>query len=145
MNIMDSIRQQQLRKDAPDFKVGDTVRVGVVVREGDKTRTQMFEGVVIDRHGSYVEATFTVRKISAGVAVERVFPVHSPSVASIEVVRSGRVRRARLNYLRGRSGKGARIAERQEGIEVAAVEAASPEAGLPGPAAPSGEPSAEKP
>jgi large subunit ribosomal protein L19 len=145
VNIMDSIRQQQLRKDAPDFKVGDTVRVGVVVREGDKTRTQMFEGVVIDRHGSYVEATFTVRKISAGVAVERVFPVHSPSVASIEVMRSGRVRRARLNYLRDRSGKGARIAERQEGIELATAEAAPTEAGIPGPSAPAPEPPAEKP
>jgi large subunit ribosomal protein L19 len=121
MNIMDSIRQQQLRKDVPDFHVGDTVRVAVRVREGDKTRTQLFEGVVIDRRGGQIEESFTVRKISAGIAVERVFPLHSPNVVSIEVSRRGRVRRARLNYLRGRSGKGARI-QQQEGAEAVARE-----------------------
>jgi large subunit ribosomal protein L19 len=114
MNILDSIRHEGLRDDVPEFGVGDTVKVQVRVREGEKTRLQLFEGVVIDRKGSAVEACFTVRKISSGVAVERVFPLHSPNVASIEVSRRGKVRRARLNYLRGLSGKKARIQERTE-------------------------------
>jgi large subunit ribosomal protein L19 len=114
MNILDSIRNEGLRDDVPEFGVGDTVKVQVRVREGEKTRLQLFEGVVIDRKGSAVEACFTVRKISSGVAVERVFPVHSPNVASIEVSRRGKVRRARLNYLRGLSGKKARIKERKD-------------------------------
>lgn len=113
MNILDSIRNESLRTDVPDFAVGDTVKVQVKVREGAKTRLQLFQGVVIDRKGSAVEACFTVRKVSYGVAVERVFPLNSPNVESIEVERYGKVRRARLNYLRGRSGKGARIAERR--------------------------------
>lgn len=113
MNILDSIRNEGLRGDVPDFHVGDAVKVQVRVTEGNKTRLQLFEGVVIDRKGSAIEACFTVRKISYGVAVERVFPVHSPNVESIEVARSGKVRRARLNYLRGRSGKKARITERK--------------------------------
>ena len=113
MNILDSIRHEGLRDDVPEFRVGDTVKVQVRVREGNKTRLQLFEGVVIDRKGSAIEASFTVRKLSSGVAVERVFPLHSPNVDSIEVARHGKVRRARLNYLRGRSGKGARITERR--------------------------------
>ena len=113
MNILDSIRQEGLRDDAPDFRVGDTVKVQVRVREGQKTRLQLFQGVVIDRKGSAIEECFTVRKISSGIAVERVFPLHSPNVESIEVARHGKVRRARVNYLRGRSGKAARIAERR--------------------------------
>jgi large subunit ribosomal protein L19 len=113
MNILDSIRHEGLREDLPEFRVGDTVKVQVRVREGSKTRTQLFQGVVIDRKGSAIEACFTVRKLSSGVAVERVFPVYSPNVESIEVTRHGKVRRARLNYLRQRSGKGARIAERR--------------------------------
>ncbi len=113
MNILDSIRHEGLRSDAPEFGVGDTVKVQVKVREGGKTRLQLFQGVVIDRKGSGVEACFTVRKISSGIAVERVFPLNSPNVESIEVARYGKVRRARLNYLRGRSGKAARIAERR--------------------------------
>jgi large subunit ribosomal protein L19 len=113
MNILDSIRHEGLREDVPEFRVGDTVKVQVRVREGNKTRLQLFEGVVIDRKGSAIEACFTVRKLSSGIAVERVFPLHSPNVESIEVARRGKVRRARLNYLRGRSGKGARIAERR--------------------------------
>ncbi len=113
MNILDSIRHEGLRDDMPDFRVGDTVKVQVRVREGSKTRLQLFQGVVIDRKGSAIEACFTVRKLSSGVAVERVFPLHSPNVESIEVARHGKVRRARLNYLRERSGKGARIAERR--------------------------------
>lgn len=113
-NILDSIRKQGLREDVPEFRPGDSLKVFVRVREGDKVRSQLFEGVCIDRRGSDIEASFTVRKLSAGIAVERVFPVHSPNIESIEVSRRGRVRRARLNYLRGRSGKGARIAERRE-------------------------------
>ena len=113
MNILDSIRHEGLRENVPEFRVGDTVKVQVRVREGNKTRLQLFQGVVIDRKGSAIEASFTVRKLSSGVAVERVFPLHSPNVESIEVERHGKVRRARLNYLRGRSGKGARIAERR--------------------------------
>jgi len=114
MNIMDSIRKQGLKDDVPEFSVGDTVKVNVKVTEGGKTRVQAFQGVVIDRKGSAIEACFTVRKISSGIAVERVFPVHSPTVDSIERLRRGKVRRARLNYLRERTGKGARIAERRE-------------------------------
>lgn len=114
MNIMDSIRRQGLKEDVPAFDVGDTVKVHVRVREGDKTRVQIFTGVVIDRKGSLIEESFTVRKISGGVAVERVFPLHSPNVQAIEVARRGRVRRARLNYLRDRTGKGARITERRD-------------------------------
>jgi large subunit ribosomal protein L19 len=113
MNILDSIRHEGLRDNVPEFRVGDTVKVQVRVREGNKTRLQLFQGVVIDRKGSAIEASFTVRKLSSGVSVERVFPLHSPNVESIEVARHGKVRRARLNYLRGRSGKGARIAERR--------------------------------
>lgn len=113
MNILDSIRHENLREDHPEFRVGDTLKIQVKVREGNKTRLQMFQGVVIDRKGSAIEACVTVRKLTAGIAVERVFPLHSPNIDSIEVVRQGKVRRARLNYLRGRSGKQARIAERR--------------------------------
>jgi large subunit ribosomal protein L19 len=113
MNILDSIRHENLRTDHPDFRVGDTLKIQVKVREGNKTRLQMFQGVVIDRKGSGIEACVTVRKLSSGIAVERVFPLHSPNLDSIEVVRHGKVRRARLNYLRGRSGKQSRIAERR--------------------------------
>ena len=114
MNILESIRRQGLKADVPEFSVGDTVKVHVRVREGEKTRTQLFTGVVIDRKGSNIEEAFTVRKVSGGVAVERVFPLHSPNVQAIEVSRRGRVRRARLNYLRDRTGKAARIAERRD-------------------------------
>ena len=113
MNILDSIRHENLREDLPEFRVGDTLKIQVKVREGNKTRLQMFQGVVIDRKGSAIEECLTVRKLTAGIAVERVFPLHSPNIDSIEVVRHGKVRRARLNYLRGRSGKRARIAERR--------------------------------
>jgi large subunit ribosomal protein L19 len=114
MNILESIRRQGLKEDIPEFRVGDTVKVYVTVREGQKTRAQVFAGVVIDRKGSHVEEAFTVRKMSGGVAVERVFPLHSPTVERIEVTRRGRVRKARLNYLRERTGKAARIAERRD-------------------------------
>jgi large subunit ribosomal protein L19 len=111
---MDAIRREGLREDLPDFRPGDTIRVSVRVREGDKERLQAFEGVCIGRRGGGISETFTVRKVSGGVGVERVFPLHSPLVAQIDVVRRGRVRRAKLYYLRQLSGKAARIRERQE-------------------------------
>ncbi|AEJ43236.1 ribosomal protein L19 [Alicyclobacillus acidocaldarius subsp. acidocaldarius Tc-4-1] len=103
--------EDQLRKDIPDFRPGDTVRVHVKVREGGRERIQVFEGVVIRRRGSGISETYTVRKVSYGVGVERTFPLHSPKVDKIEVVRRGKVRRAKLHYLRGLSGKAARIEE----------------------------------
>ena len=101
-------------KEIPDFRAGDTVRVGVRVVEGQRTRTQNFEGVVIARSNRSINSNFTVRKISFGEGVERVFPLYSPNIDSITVVRRGIVRRAKLYYLRGRTGKRARIAERRE-------------------------------
>jgi large subunit ribosomal protein L19 len=102
-----------LRSDLPDFQAGDTVRVHFRVREGDKERIQMFEGVCIGRKGAGVHESFTVRKISYGVGVERIFPSHSPMIATLEVVTQGRVRRAKLNYLRGLKGKAAKIREKR--------------------------------
>jgi large subunit ribosomal protein L19 len=113
MNVMDQIRNEGLKSEIPEFEIGDTVKVYVRVVEGEKTRNQIFEGVVIDEKGSAIDRAFTVRKLTQGVAVERVFPLHSPNVQKLEVVKKGRVRRARLNYLRGRTGKAARIAERR--------------------------------
>ena len=95
----------------PKFEVGDTVKIGVNIREGDKERVQMFEGTVIARKGSGVAETFTVRRVSYGVGVERVFPVHSPNVVSVQVIRKGRVRRSKLYYLRNRVGKAAKVKE----------------------------------
>ncbi len=106
-------QKEYLRTDVPPFRPGDTLRVNVRVREGEKERLQAFEGVCIARRGSGVSETFTVRKISNGVGVERIFPVHSPMMSSITVVRRGRVRRAKLYYLRNVSGKAARIRERK--------------------------------
>ncbi len=103
-------------KDIPEFRAGDTVRVGVRVVEGQRTRTQNFEGVVIARSNRSINSNFTVRKISFGEGVERVFPLYSPNIESITVVRRGIVRRAKLYYLRGRTGKRARIAERRENV-----------------------------
>ncbi|NLM40753.1 MAG: 50S ribosomal protein L19 [Firmicutes bacterium] len=111
MNIIQTIEQEQLRTDLPEFGPGDTVRVHVKVVEGNNERIQVFEGVVIKRRGGGLRETFTVRKVSQGVGVERTFPLHSPRIDKIEVVRRGRVRRARLYYLRERSGKAARIKE----------------------------------
>ena len=110
---MRELTSDQLRTDIPDFHSGDTVRVHVRVIEGDKERTQIFEGTVIQRRGGGIQETFTVRKITQGIAVERIFPVNSPRVAKIELLREGRVRRARLFYLRGRKGKSARIREKR--------------------------------
>ncbi|MGI8498613.1 MAG: 50S ribosomal protein L19 [Gemmatimonadaceae bacterium] len=104
---------EYLRSDVPPFRPGDTLRVNVRVKEGDKERLQAFEGVCIARRGSGVSETFTVRKISSGIGVERIFPVHSPMIGSLQVVRRGRVRRAKLYYLRNVSGKSARIRERK--------------------------------
>mgnify|MGYP001232333535 FL=1 len=112
MDIMQQLRQEQIRTDIPDFAPGDTLRVNVRVREGDKERIQVFEGVCIARKGGQISETFTVRKISNGVGVERVFPLHLPTVESLTVVRRGRVRRAKLYYLRKLRGKAARIRER---------------------------------
>jgi large subunit ribosomal protein L19 len=103
-----------LRTDIPDFRPGDTVRVQVRVREGEKERLQAFEGVCIKRRGGGMHETFTLRKVSSGIGVERIFPLHSPSLAEMTVVRRGRVRRAKLTYLRKLSGKAARIRERRD-------------------------------
>ncbi|QGP93054.1 50S ribosomal protein L19 [Neomoorella glycerini] len=111
MNIIEALEKEQMRSDIPDFKPGDTVRVHVKVIEGNRERIQVFEGTVIGRRGRGINETFTVRRVSYGVAVERIFPVHSPRLERIEVVRHGRVRRAKLYYLRGRAGKAARIKE----------------------------------
>jgi large subunit ribosomal protein L19 len=105
MNTIDVVERDQLRDDLPDFRPGDTVRVHVRVVEGERERIQIFEGIVIRRRGSRLSETFTVRKISFGVGVERTFPVHSPMIAKVEVVTHGHVRRAKLYYLRSRVGK----------------------------------------
>ena len=115
MDRVATIAHEGLKKDIPVFAAGDTLRVMVRVREGDKERLQAFEGVCIARKHGGVAETFTVRKISAGVGVERLFPMHSPTIASVELVRRGRVRRAKLYYLRALSGKAARIREKREG------------------------------
>jgi len=109
VEVIKSIEMMQLRTDLPDFKPGDSVRVHVKVVEGNRERIQVFEGTVIARHGGSVRETFTVRRISYGVGVERIFPVHSPRIERIEVMRRGRVRRAKLYYLRSLTGKAARI------------------------------------
>ena len=117
MNIIQQLEQEQiasLGKTIPDFQPGDTVTVNVKVKEGERTRVQAYEGVCIARSGGGLQESFTVRKISYGEGVERVFPIYSPLVDSVTVVRKGKVRRAKLYYLRGRQGKGARIAERQD-------------------------------
>ncbi|KIL47695.1 50S ribosomal protein L19 [Jeotgalibacillus campisalis] len=110
-NLIQEITQEQLRTDLPTFKPGDTVKVHVKVVEGTRERIQVYEGVVIKRRGGGVSETFTVRKISYGVGVERTFPVHTPKIAQLEVVRRGKVRRAKLYYLRNLRGKAARIKE----------------------------------
>ena len=112
MNIIDQLNREQMRNDLPDFGPGDTVAVHVKVKEGDRERVQVFEGVCIGRRNRGLHSAFTVRKISNGEGVERVFPIHSPLVAKVEVKRRGAVRRAKLYYLRGLSGKAARIREK---------------------------------
>ena len=111
MDALKLIAQDSIKSDVPAIEVGDTVKVHVKIREGDKERIQVFEGTVIARKGSGVSETFTVRRLSYGVGVERVFPLHSPNVAKVDVVRHGRVRRSKLYYLRDRVGKAAKVKE----------------------------------
>ena len=111
MNVIDKINEKQIRNDVPEFRVGDTVRVDVKIIEGKRERIQAFEGVVVARRGGSVSETFTVRKMSSWIGVERTFPIHSPKVAAITVIRKGKVRRAKLNFLKGMVGS-YRIKER---------------------------------
>ena len=113
MNIIETLEKEQLRSDIPDFAPGDTVRVHAKIVEGSRERIQMFEGVVISRQGTGFRETFTVRRISYGIGVERMFPVHSPRIEKIDVLRKGIVRRAKLYYLRNLTGKAARIKEKR--------------------------------
>jgi large subunit ribosomal protein L19 len=114
MNALDAVAQDYLKKDVPDFKPGDQVKVYVKIKEGNRERTQMFEGFVLKRQGGGISETFTVRRIASGVGVEKTFPVHSPWVEKIEVIREGDVRRAKLNYMRGRTGKAAKIKTKED-------------------------------
>ncbi len=116
MNKVDLVEKPRLREDLPEFRPGDTLKVHVRVAEAGRERIQVFQGVVIRRQGGGLRETFTVRKVSFGVGVERTFPLHSPTIARIEVVSHGRVRRAKLYYLRERRGKAARIRERREPV-----------------------------
>ena len=111
MDALKLIAQDSIKSEVPVIEIGDTVKVHVKIREGDKERIQVFEGTIIARKGSGVSETFTVRRLSYGVGVERVFPIHSPNVADIKIVRRGKVRRAKLYYLRGLTGKAAKIKE----------------------------------
>lgn len=112
-NVIERLEKEQIRLDIPDFTSGDTVKVHVKIKEGEKERIQMFQGVVIKKTKGFVGARFTVRKISGGIGVERIFPLHSPSLSKIEVVTRGRVRRSKLYYLRDLRGKAARIKEKR--------------------------------
>ena len=112
MDKIQNLTKGQLKENAPEVTVGATVKVYVKIREGEKSRTQMFEGTIIAVNGSGIAKTFTVRKIAYGVGIERVFPVHSPNVAKVEVVRNGKVRRSKLYYLRDRVGKSAKVKEK---------------------------------
>jgi large subunit ribosomal protein L19 len=134
MNKVDLVEKPRLREDVPDFRPGDSVRVHVRVAEAGRERIQVFQGLVIRRRGGGLRETFTVRKVSFGVGVERTFPLHSPTIARVELVSRGRVRRAKLYYLRERRGKKARIRERREGGQAGeafeqADEGAGPEQG----------------
>jgi large subunit ribosomal protein L19 len=111
MDLLRAVDNSQVRTDLPRFRPGDTVRVHVKIKEGDKYRIQIFEGVVIVQKNNGISSTFTVRKVSFGYGIERIFPLHSPIIEKLEVVKSGKVRRARLYYLRGRRGKAARLKE----------------------------------
>lgn len=111
--MLEMVERDHMRADIPQFRIGDTVKVHVKIREGDKERIQVFEGVVIRRHRGKMGASFTVRKVSYGVGVERIFPLHTPQIDKVEILRRGRVRRSRLYYLRDRIGKAARIKEKR--------------------------------
>ncbi len=128
MNIVSAV-EEGFKKDVTAFNIGDTVRVSVKVVEGDKERIQPFDGVVIARRGGNTRETFTVRKISFGVGVERIFPLYSPSIEKIEVLKRGSVRRAKLYYLRGKKGKAAKIKEKERYFGAKAAEAESAEQG----------------
>ena len=110
-NIIKNIEDAQMKAEVPQFNVGDTVRVSAKIKEGNRERTQVFEGTVLKKQGTGVRATFTVRKISNGVGVEKTWPLHSPIVEKVDVVRRGKVRRAKLNYLRERTGKSTKVKE----------------------------------
>ena len=112
MDYIKMLTSEQLKTDRPELNIGDTVKVYVKVKEGNRVRAQMFEGTIIAKNGGGISETFTVRRISYGVGVERTFPVHSPNIEKIEVSRRGKVRRAKLYYLRGRTGKAAKVKER---------------------------------
>ncbi|UCE18410.1 MAG: 50S ribosomal protein L19 [Gemmatimonadota bacterium] len=112
MNTLGAIESRHTKREIPDFRPGDTIRVQVKVVEGDRERLQAFQGTVIQRKGAGMGATFTVRKISGGIGIERIFPLHSPNVGTIEIIRRGRVRRAKLFYLRKLKGKAARVQEK---------------------------------
>ena len=112
MNVLDAVVQDYLKTDVPEFGVGDTVKVHVKIKEGNRERIQIFEGFVLKRQNGGIGETFTVRRIASGVGVEKTFPIHSPLVEKIEVVRRGKVRRARLHYMRQRTGKSAKIKSR---------------------------------
>ncbi len=117
MKQIDHIEKALMKEDLPDFNPGDTVKVHVKIKEGDKERIQVFQGTVIGRRGSGMGATFTVRKVSQGIGVERIFPIHSPGIAKIQRIRQGKVNRAKLFYLRELTGKSARIVEKLEAME----------------------------
>ena len=117
MNILDAVDAVSLRKDIPQFRAGDELKIHVRVIEGNKSRLQVFQGVVIRRQGDGVRETFTIRKVSYGVGVERTFPVHTPVIEKIELVKKGEVRRAKLYYLRDLRGKAAKIREKRDGVE----------------------------
>ena len=131
MNVLDAVDAASLRKDIPNFRPGDELKVHVRVIEGNKSRVQIFQGLVIARRGSGIRETFTIRKISYGVGVERVFPVHAPVIEKIELVRKGEVRRAKLYYLRDLRGKAAKIRERRGGEELEAIYAEAAPAEVP--------------
>jgi ribosomal protein L19 len=126
MNVLDAVDAASLRKDLPNFRPGDELKVHVRVIEGNKSRIQVFQGLVIARQGSGIRETFTIRKISYGVGVERIFPVHAPVIEKIELVRKGEVRRAKLYYLRDLRGKAAKIRERRGADDLETVYAAAP-------------------
>ena len=113
MDVIETIEREQMRLDIPDFRAGDTVKVHAKIKEGDKERIQVFQGVVIRKRKGKMGATFTVRKVSYGIGVERIFPLHSPNIDKVEIVSKGKVRRGRLYYMRGLKGKAARIKEKR--------------------------------
>jgi large subunit ribosomal protein L19 len=113
MDVIEAIEREQMRLDIPDFRSGDTVKVHAKIKEGDKERIQIFQGVVIRKRKGKMGATFTVRKVSYGIGVERIFPLHSPNIDKVEIVSRGKVRRGRLYYMRGLKGKAARIKEKR--------------------------------